>query len=103
MQTYHAHPNDYFRFTHQGIKSYLDNFEILEEGISVGPASGTSLNLKIFLATLFSLGNKNLFVLMGIIFGWITYPIKFFDLFLERSPLAFYGASGIYVLARKKN
>ena len=103
MQTYHAHPHDYFRFTHQGVKSYLHNFDIIEEGIAVGPASATSLNLRIFLATLFSFGNRNLFIILGTIFGWITFPIKYLDYFLESNPLSYHSASGIYVLARKKN
>jgi SAM-dependent methyltransferase len=103
MQPYHAHPHDYFRFTHSGLISYLDRFDIIEEGISVGPASATSLNLKTFLATLFSFGNKKLFIVFGLIFGWLTFPIKYFDLFLENNSLAFYGASGIYVIARKKD
>ena len=103
MQPYHAHPHDYFRFTHKGLISYLDRFDIIEEGISVGPASATSLNLKIFLATLFSFGNKNLFIIFGVIFGWLTLPLKYFDYFLESNPLSYHSASGIYVLARKKN
>lgn len=103
MQTYHAHPHDYFRFTHQGLKSYLHNFEVIDEGIAVGPASAASLNLRMFLATLFSFGNKNLFIIFGVIFGWLTLPLKYFDYFLESNPLSYHSASGIYVLARKKD
>ena len=103
MQTYHAHPHDYFRFTHHGLKSYLHKFDIIEQGISVGPASAASLNLRMFLATLFSFGNKNLFIIFGVIFGWLTLPLKYFDFFLESNPLSYHSASGIYVLARKKD
>ena len=103
MQTYHAHPHDYFRFTHHGLTSYLHKFDVIEEGIAVGPASAASLNLRMFLATLFSFGNKNLFMIFGVIFGWLTLPLKYFDYFLESNPLSYHSASGIYVLARKKD
>ena len=103
MQTYHAHPHDYFRFTHQGLESYLKNFDMIEKGISVGPASAMSLNLRIFLATLFSFGNKSLFIIFGVVFAWLTFPLKYLDFFLESNPLSYHSASGIYVLARKKN
>lgn len=102
MQTYHAHPHDYFRFTYQGIKSFLADYDVHEEGISVGPASATALNLRIFFATLFSFGNKKLFLIFNLMFSWLTLPIKYLDYFMERNPLSFYGASGIYVIARKK-
>ena len=103
MQTYHAHPHDYFRFTHQGLKSYLKNFDIIDQGVVVGPASAMSLNLRMFLATLFSFGNKSLFVVFGVVFAWLTFPLKYLDFFLESGSLSYYSASGIYVLARKKN
>ena len=102
MQTFHAHPHDYFRFSHQGIESFLENFDIYEKGIAVGPASALALNMRIFLATLFSFGNYKLFVFFGLIFSFLTFPIKFLDFFMESNPLSFYSASGIYVLAKKK-
>ena len=103
MQTYHAHPHDYFRFTHSGLKNILENFDIVEEGIAVGPGSALALNLRIFLSTLFSFGNRRLFVGMTLVFGWLTFPLKFFDFFMESNSLSYHSASGIYVLARKKN
>ena len=103
MQTYHAHPHDYFRFTHHGLKSYLSDYNVEVEGIAVGPASATALNIRVFLSTLFSFGNKKFFLFWVLIFGWVTYPMKFLDYFMEKNPLSFYGASGIYVIARKKD
>ena len=72
MQTYHAHPHDYFRFTHQGLASYLKNFDIIERGIAVGPASAIALNLRIFLSTLFSFGNYNIFVILNVFFWMVN-------------------------------
>ena len=66
MQTFHAHPHDYFRFSHQGLESFLEKFNIYEKGIAVGPASALALNLRIFLATLFSFGNYKLFVFLDL-------------------------------------
>jgi len=103
MQTYHAHPHDYYRFTHQGLKSFLQDFDILEEGISVGPASATALNLRLFLAQLFSFNNKKLFLVFSVLFAWLTLPIKYLDYFMENNSMAYINSSGIYVLARKKN
>lgn len=102
MQTYHAHPHDYFRFTHAGLKDIFKNFTIEDEGIAVGPASAFSLSFRMFISTLFSFGNKRLFIFIGIVANWLTFPLKYFDYFLEKSKLAHFMASGIYILARKK-
>jgi SAM-dependent methyltransferase len=101
MQTYHAHPHDYFRFTHSGLRNLFKNFEVQEEGISVGPASAFSLNLRILISTLFSFGNKKIFFIVGILANWITIPFKFLDIILEKNPLSFYSASGIYSIFKK--
>tara|TARA_B100001248_G_C27397550_1_gene466770 strand:- start:4754 stop:5632 length:879 start_codon:yes stop_codon:yes gene_type:complete len=102
MQTYHAHPHDYFRFTHAGLKDVFENFTTQEEGIAVGPASAFSLSFRIFLSTLFSFGSKKLFIISSILANWITFPLKYFDLFLEKNRLAYFQASGIYALFKKE-
>jgi len=103
MQTHHAHPHDYFRFTHSGLEDIFDKFTVLDKGIAVGPSSALSLVLRIYLSILFSFGNKKLFPIVSIIANWITVPIKFLDYFLEKNPLAYYSASGLYILVRKKH
>lgn len=103
MQTYHAHPHDYFRFTHSGLRNLFKNFEVQEEGISVGPASAFSLNFRILLSTLFSFGNKRIFLIVGILANWITIPFKFLDIILEKNPLSFHSASGIYSVFKKES
>lgn len=102
MQTYHAHPHDYFRFTHEGLKDIFKEFHIEDYGIAVGPSSAFSLSFRTFIATLLSFGNKSLFLVVGLFANWVTFPIKYLDFFLESSPLSHYMASGIYIVVRKK-
>ena len=66
---YHPCPNDYWRFTHEGIKQLLDptKFKIIETGISVGPAVGFYRILVEFIVICFSLG-----------FGFLYKPAKLF-------------------------
>ncbi len=102
MQPFHADPNDYYRFTLTGIEEAFREFTILEKGVVVGPSSAFSLILRTYVALLFSFGNTLVFHFLGLLLGWITLPIKYLDVFLEKNSLAYRMASGIYVLGVKK-
>jgi len=102
IQTYHAHPHDYYRFTISGLEEIFKKFTVIEKGVVVGPSSAFSLVLRIYLSILFSFGSKKLFHIISVLANWITFPFKFIDFLLERSPLAYYLASGVYILVEKK-
>tara|TARA_B100000787_G_C16156949_1_gene279416 strand:+ start:165 stop:854 length:690 start_codon:yes stop_codon:yes gene_type:complete len=100
---YHPCPNDYWRFTHQGIRELLteDKFELIDLDISVGPAVGFYRILIEFLAICFSLGISSLYKPAKLIFAVLFFPIKLLDPLLMKSKEVNRIAGGYYVIGRK--
>ncbi|MBI2498719.1 methyltransferase domain-containing protein [Candidatus Woesearchaeota archaeon] len=100
---FHGSPNDFNRYTLNGLKKRLEitGFKIKRLGIISGPSSTISQMLRYYLATLFSFNNDFLFSLFLNIFGWITFPIKYFDIVLNKYKKAHLMASIIYAIGEK--
>ncbi|MAJ81451.1 MAG: hypothetical protein CMF41_00880 [Legionellales bacterium] len=101
---YHPCPNDYWRFTHEGILELLDpkKFKVVEAGMSVGPAVGFYRILVEFIALCLSLGVGFLYKpakLLSAIFFW---PIKLLDSLLIRTIQADRISGGYYIIGLKK-
>jgi len=101
MQPYHAVPADYQRYTIMGIEELFDRFDPVEKGVILGPASAMSWIAREFLAILFSFNNPYLYRAGQRVFGWITVPLKYLDIFLEHNRFAPSIASGFYFVGRK--
>ena len=101
---YHPCPNDYWRFTHEGIRELLpkDKFDIIDLDITVGPAVGFYRILIEFLALCFSLGISSLYKPAKLVFAVLLFPIKLLDPLLMRLKEANRIAGGYYVIGRKK-
>ena len=104
LQHFHAYPNDFQRYTTEGLKEAFREFECVETGVCVGPSSAiTALTADWFELLTFS--NKR----------WINdiartiplvlmLPLKFLDYAIVKwNPRAHEVASGTYLLARKKS
>jgi SAM-dependent methyltransferase len=104
MQGFHAVPDDYRRFTQSGLRELLAaDFDIEATGVLLGPASSVAWLLREFFAILTSFGSPLLYNAGMLFWGWIFWPIKFLDLFLASHPFASQIASGVYILACKKD
>jgi SAM-dependent methyltransferase len=104
LQGYHPTPEDFYRFTIEGLEQVLSGFSRLDSGVCVGPASTVSWVAREFLSGIlcgFS-GNRRLRQVTVFLAGWLTFPIKYFDLLLARGKTAGHIASGIYFLGVKK-
>jgi uncharacterized protein YbaR (Trm112 family) len=97
----HAYPNDYFRYTPEGIKQLFPNYEIIESGNYMGPSVAFAYTLKYFLATLFSLNNKYLYNINLWLFGWMVKPIIYFDKLICDYKFAHLIASTYYFISKK--
>ena len=97
LQPFHAVPDDYQRYTENGIKELFKGYQQLDFAVSVGPGSMMSWLLREYLAILTSFGNQKLYRIGIFIWGWLTFWIKYFDLlfrnnqFASRISSAFYG------------
>ncbi len=101
MQTVHASPSDYARWTRDGLTRLLRRFEVRESHVVAGPASGLAWAIQETLAMLFSFRSDVLYRVGLRLFGWLAVPISWLDRVLEGHPMAWRAASGFAVVAAK--
>jgi SAM-dependent methyltransferase len=101
IQGYHASPNDFRRFTAVGMRELAPGYDVLEQGVAVGPSSAMMWIASEYLALLFSLGNETLLKVGRRGFPWLLSPLKFADAWLEGHPRADLIASAFYIVAQK--
>jgi SAM-dependent methyltransferase len=101
MQTIHAAPKDYYRWTPAGLKKLMGAFNIKRIDIVAGPASALAWQLQETLAMLFSFNNLILYKIGLRIFGWIVIPVSWLDVLLEKNSMAWHAASGYALVAEK--
>ena len=100
---YHPCPNDYWRFTDDGLKYIvkINKFEILKVGETVGSATGFYRISVEFFSILFSLPFSFLYRPFKAFFALFFYPIKFLDNLLKFSPEKSRISGGNYVVCQK--
>jgi len=101
LQGYHSDPNDYQRFTIQGIDLLFGNFDVIEKGVAVGPSSALLWIFREYVG-LFMPG-KSLRRLARFAISCIVWPIKYLDFFVVRNERANVIACAFYILGKKKS
>lgn len=101
MQSFHASPDDFFRWTAAGLPHLLEPLRIIESQVIAGPASALAWAFQETMAMLFSLRRDFLYRLGLRVFGYLALPISWMDIVLERHPMARQAASGFSILAVK--
>ena len=102
IQHFHAYPNDFQRYTVEGLKQAFAAFEPLETGVCVGPGSALTALAGDYAELWTFSENRSLNDLARLVPLLLLWPLKFVDGFLvRRSPRAHEIASGVYLLARK--
>lgn len=101
IQGYHASPNDFRRFTAVGMRELTPGYEVLEQGVAVGPSSAMMWVASEWLALFFSLRNETLLKAGRRVFPWLLTPLKLSDAWMEGHPKADLIASAFYIVARK--
>lgn len=101
FQGYHAVPNDFQRYTVSGIQNLFGQFELVEKGVLAGPSSAIAWTLREFLAIAFSLNNVFLYRVFNLFFGWLTFYVKYLDIFLETNRFSTSIASGFFFIGKK--
>ncbi len=102
MQTVHASPTDFYRWTPDGIRQLMHTFNIIEFHVVAGPASALAWQFQETMAMLFSLNDKTLYKIGLRVFGWLAVPLSWLDILLERNPMAWHAASGYALTAVKR-
>ena len=103
MQGYHPSPADYRRYTEQGLRAELADheFDVVESGVAVGPASAMAWIAAEFLAFLVSGRSERAYRLARPVSRVITQPIKYADRWLDSHPMAYTIPSGVWARARR--
>jgi len=102
MQTIHAAPEDFSRWTPEGLKKLMCDFDVKSVDVVAGPASALAWQFQETMAMLFSLNNKILYKAGLRIFGWLAVPLSWLDILLEKNHMAWRAASGYALVAVKK-
>lgn len=101
LQGFHGDPNDFQRFTTEGLRVLFNAFDALEVGVSVGPFSSLCWIAR-EIACLPG-GVSPIGLALRYVASWVLAPIRYVDWLAVRSPLAARVACELYVLARKPN
>lgn len=100
LQGYHADPNDFQRYTIQGIKSLFKKFEEIESGACSGPFSVLTWYLRKFPTIFF----KSVYIIKMIefLFGWLFFVVKYLDYIFVRARNCHVLSSALYFIGSKK-
>lgn len=102
FQRVHDAPCDFQRFTISGLEMLCNQFVKIKSGILSGPSSAFAHILRTYLALCLSFNNKNLYhFFYYYILGWVTLPIKFFDIIFSKYKNADTISFAFYYLGKK--
>lgn len=101
LYPFHSSPNDFYRFTDEGLRALFFEFEVVEMGTRSGPFSVLNTYLCYLFATLFSFGSKRLYWILVDASLLIFFPIKFLDLVFNYLPQSSNMACHLYCIVRK--
>jgi len=101
MVGYHDSPSDYWRWTKEGFKLILKDFEIMEIGNKGGIASALGWILAEFIATFFSFGSKRIHFIVFHLALVVLIPLKLLDFIFVYYPTTSNISSMFYAIAKK--
>jgi SAM-dependent methyltransferase len=96
---FHAYPRDFQRWTIDGLTRLLERFEVVKTGVRTGPTA-TLLTFALEYAKVVAPGPLKRPVYAAL--GWIVWPLRGLDRWLNRRPDAHVLANSIYALVRKR-
>lgn len=94
----HLYPSDYGRWTIDGLRELVADFDIVDIGVRTGP---TATLLTVVLEYMKLLAPKPLRKTVYAIAGWLLWPLRYLDKVLLQREDAHVLANSIYVLARR--
>jgi SAM-dependent methyltransferase len=102
MYPFHASPNDYRRWTHEGIKISFDKITPIRAGVFSGPITAVLAIIAHLLALFFSFGSKKIHPFLVSGFMAVLSPLKLLDLIFRIYPSSIESAGFIYFFGKKQ-
>ncbi len=100
---FHAYPADYQRYSASGILALTRPLEKVELCVLTGPTSAMLVLFREYLRLIVPGGNSRIMrIALNGLSGWLTFPLKYLDLRLNRKPEAASMAAAFYYLGRKR-
>jgi SAM-dependent methyltransferase len=98
---YHAYPADHRRWTEAGLRQWLERmgFRSLQSGVRTGPTATLLAFLLEYTKVLFGTGKAG--KAAWALSGWLLFPLRYVDLWLNRGGRAHLLANHVYALAAK--
>ncbi|MFX0203102.1 MAG: methyltransferase domain-containing protein [Candidatus Hodarchaeota archaeon] len=98
LQEYHAFPLDFQRYTLTGLENLLSRFEKIESGVCAGPSAAFGRIFREYIASF----SDNIYIhqILKVLAGWIIFPIRYLDLWLNRKRYAHVLAMGFYFIGQ---
>jgi SAM-dependent methyltransferase len=103
LYPFHSSPNDYHRWTDQGLRVLFSEFCMREMGVRSGIMSGFSIMLSYIFARAFSFGSDRMHWFLVNIALFIFFPIKLLDIAFNLLPGGLKTASVLYCVIEKQN
>jgi SAM-dependent methyltransferase len=95
---FHEYPRDYRRWTMDGLRELLSQFDIIDLGLRTGP---TATLLTFMLEYVKLLNPPQLRKVAYGIVGWLVWPFRYLDYWLLKRPDALVLGNHLYALVRK--
>jgi len=102
VASFHSSPNDYYRWSKNGFRELLKDFDEEECEIRCGPTSALIYVLSEWLGTILSLGSLRLQQIWFMFFLVIFSPLNLVDYLIYKLPSSENIAYGFYFIGRKK-
>jgi SAM-dependent methyltransferase len=101
LQPYHESPIDLRRCTQPGLNEFCQPLTEVDSGIHIGPASTMTWILREFITILLSGGNPKFYPRVNSLVGWVVFPLKYADYWLEKKKHFHRIASSCFYLGKK--
>jgi SAM-dependent methyltransferase len=101
MFFFHGYPNDFRRYTREGMRRLFGALAPLDIGLSGGPMSALLQTANIVLQGCVPARPALLRKGFNGMFRWLLFPLKYLDLWLTKREDAHLAACGFYVIGRK--
>lgn len=99
--SFHSSPDDYYRWTKNGLRELMKDFLEEDLGVRSGPTSAMVSVVIGWLATVLSFGSKKLYQILSMFLMIVTSPFKILDYVIYKLPNAEDMALGFYFIGKK--
>jgi SAM-dependent methyltransferase len=102
LYPFHSSPDDFYRWTTTGLRTLLEDFEIVELDVRSGIFSTLTVYLCYAFATIFSFGIQKIYWPLVHVFMVLFFPLKFLDLISNLFTQSRDTAAVYYCIVRKR-